>query len=465
MQNQNLLLGQTTRPALDRIVSNSFLNWILYAAAIVGIGFLLVESRPFWSLPLGITAVLTFGVIGLIFSRQVRAIKRNLQALGESQAKKSEIRFQSFVEHSTDMITIRDNAGRVAFRSPSVQRILGYTEEELNNLHSNELIHPDDIPILQKSYEQLGSGEVDVFKCEYRAKHKNGSYLVMEGYATDYGDEIIGEHGVLVNSRDITDRKIVENQLRAFTERLAQSNRELEDFAYVASHDLQEPLRKVQAFGDRLNKKYADALGDEGRDYVRRMRDAADRMQILINDLLTFSRVATKTQPFAPVDLNKIASEVISDLEIKIEETGASVEVADLPNVEADPLQMRQLLQNLIGNALKFKRESVAPVIKIYAVENEMETDAGQNFVRHVRFAVEDNGIGFDEKYLDRIFTVFQRLHGRTEYEGSGVGLAVCRKIAERHGGSITARSADGAGATFIISLPAKQTNGGIFDE
>jgi two-component system sensor kinase FixL len=308
-------------------------------------------------------------------------------------------------------------------------------------------------------------GEVEVFKCEYRAKHKNGSWLVMEGYATDYGDEIIGEHGVLVNSRDITDRKIVENQLRNFTARLEQSNRELEDFAYVASHDLQEPLRKVQAFGDRLNKKYADALGDEGRDYVRRMRDAADRMQILINDLLTFSRVATKTQPFVPIDLNVVADEVVADLEIKIEETGATIEISRLPTIEADALQMRQLLQNLIGNALKFKRENVAPLVRIYAFEDADEIHKTQTFVPQVKFAVEDNGIGFDEKYLDRIFTVFQRLHGRTEYEGSGVGLAVCRKITERHGGSITARSADGAGATFVISLPVKQTNGGIFDE
>lgn len=465
MQNQNFLLGQTTRPALDRKFSFSVFDTILYAAAAVGVGLLLLESRPFWSATLGATAVLTLAVIAAIFARQFLAIKKNLRASGEQKARRSEVRFQSFVEHSTDMITIRDSRGGVAFRSPSVRRILGYTEAELDAMQSNELIHPDDLPTLNESYGQLASGEVEVFKCEYRVKHKNGSWLVMEGCATDYGDEIIGAHGVLVNSRDITDRKRAENQLRNFASRLEQSNRELEDFAYVASHDLQEPLRKVQAFGDRLDKKYAAALGDEGRDYVRRMRDAADRMQTLINDLLTFSRVATKTHPFAAIDLDLIAAEVISDLEIKIEETGASVEVSGLPTVEADALQMRQLLQNLIGNALKFKRDGVAPLVKIYAFEDEFDADRTQALTPQVKFAVEDNGIGFDEKYLDRIFTVFQRLHGRTEYEGSGVGLAVCRKIAERHGGSITARSADGAGATFVVSLPVKQPDGGVFDE
>jgi two-component system sensor kinase FixL len=465
MQNQSVLYNQTAQKSAEKNYSFPVFDWILYGAALAGIAVLLVETRVYWSATLGITAVATLGFIVLIFSRQILAIRKNMEAHGELQAQKGEMRFRSLVEHSTDMITIRDHQGRVAFRSPSVQRILGYTEEELDGMKANELIHPDDIPIVQKSYELLASGEVEVFKCEYRAKHKNGNYLIMEGYAADYSDEIIGEHAVLVNSRDITDRKIAENQLRAFTARLEQSNRELQDFAYVASHDLQEPLRKVQAFGDRLNKKYGEALGDEGRDYVKRMRDAADRMQILINDLLTFSRVTTKAQPFSPVDLNKIANEVISDLEVKIEETGATVEVLDLPTIDADPLQMRQLLQNLIGNALKFRRPDTAPHVKIYRFEDEEDIHQTQTFYPFIKFAVEDNGIGFEEKYLDRIFTVFQRLHGRTEFEGSGVGLAVCRKIAERHGGSLTARSTPGKGSTFIASLPVKQIEQGVSNE
>lgn len=251
------------------------------------------------------------------------------------------------------------------------------------------------------------------------------------------------------------ERKQAEEQLVLFNQKLQQSNRELQEFAYVASHDLQEPLRKVQAFADRLAKKYSDNLEGEGLDYLERMRNAASRMQTLIQDLLTFSRVATKVQPFERINLDTITREVLSDLEIKIEETGATIEINDLPTIDADPLQMRQLFQNIIGNALKFRRADTAPVIKISA----RQLTAGKNKNQFCKLFIQDNGIGFDEKYTNKIFTVFQRLHGRAEYEGSGVGLAVCRKIVERHNGTIEAKSAPGEGATFIITLPVKQIN------
>ena len=236
--------------------------------------------------------------------------------------------------------------------------------------------------------------------------------------------------------------------IQARDEALQRSNRELQDFAYVASHDLQEPLRKIQAFGDRLKKKFVEVLGDDGRDYLERMQNAAGRMQTLINDLLAFSRITTKAQPFVPVSLRQVAQEVLSDLEVRIEQTGARVEVGELTTIDADPLQMRQLLQNLIGNALKFRREYAKPVI---ALKTHANGDGC------CRLTVEDNGIGFDMKYLDRIFGMFQRLHGRDQYEGTGVGLAICRKIAERHGGQITAQSSPGQGATFIVTLPVHQ--------
>lgn len=260
----------------------------------------------------------------------------------------------------------------------------------------------------------------------------------------------------LRQARDTLERRVEERTaelaaanraLRALNRELERSNRELQEFAFVASHDLQEPLRKVQAFGDLLREHYADRLSDEGRDFVERMQKAARRMHVLINDLLTFSRVTTKARPFVPVDLNRIAREVLEDLEARLRQTGGRVEIGALPTVEADPLQMRQLLQNLIGNALKFHRADVPPVVKLSA-ENSNNN--------HCRLLVADNGIGFEEKYLDRIFTPFQRLHSRGEYEGTGMGLAVCRKIVERHGGHITARSTPGAGATFIVLLPLK---------
>jgi signal transduction histidine kinase len=247
----------------------------------------------------------------------------------------------------------------------------------------------------------------------------------------------------------LLERKHAEAMLSNLARELQRSNRELEEFARIASHDLQEPLRKIQAFGDRLVTMLGAGLSEHGRDYLARMQAAAKRMSTLINDLLTYSRVTTKAQPFVQVDLGRIAREVLSDLETRIEETGGRVALGDLPMIEADPLQMRQLLQNLIGNALKFHRKDIPPVVTV----------AGEpgGYAQTVQLSITDNGIGFDMKYLDRIFDVFQRLHGRTEYDGTGLGLAVCRKLVERHGGTITATSAPEQGATFIVTLPIKQ--------
>ena len=243
---------------------------------------------------------------------------------------------------------------------------------------------------------------------------------------------------------DITERRRAEQALQTYTAKLEQSNRDLQEFAYVASHDLQEPLRKVQAFSDRLATKYESVLDETGRDYLKRMRDASHRMQVLITDLLGFSRISTHAQPFTEVDLNTITQEVLSDLENHIERIQARVEVGQLPMLKADPTQMHQLLQNLISNALKFHAEERPCQIKI---SSKIEGETCQ-------VSIEDNGIGFEAQYLERIFKPFQRLHKREEYEGSGMGLAICRRIVERHGGSITATSASGQGTTFLVSLP-----------
>jgi len=239
-----------------------------------------------------------------------------------------------------------------------------------------------------------------------------------------------------------------------YVRKLAQSNRDLEDFAFIASHDLQEPLRKIQAFGDRLKEKHGEGIGEEGRDYLHRMQNAALRMQALIQALLSYSRVTTRPEPFSTVSLGLLVRQALSDLTARIEQAGARIEVNDLPSVEASPHQMRQLFQNLLSNALKYRREE-RPVIKVSG--KHMHNPPPKKGARRVRILVEDNGIGFDEKYLDRIFQPFQRLHGRGHYEGTGMGLAICRKIVERHGGTITAKSTPGKGATFIITLPTKQ--------
>lgn len=322
----------------------------------------------------------------------------------------------------------------------------GYTRDEfLNGLTLADIRPKEDVPDLFERVAGVSEGH-DTIARPSRHKKKDGTVTHVE--ITSHVISFAGRRAEIVLANDITERLAAEEQIRITNERLAQSNRELQDFAYVASHDLQEPLRKVQTFADRLGSKYADALDETGRDYLGRMTNAAHRMQTLIQDLLAFSRVTTKAQPFVPVDLDQITRDVLSDLEVKIEESGATVDIGLLPTIDADPSQMRQLMQNLIGNALKFHAPEVKPVVRVSA---EHHANGGPP---DVRISVEDNGIGFDEKYLDKIFTVFQRLHGRTEFEGSGIGLAVCRKIVERHHGTLTASSSPGKGAKFTFTLP-----------
>ena len=351
-------------------------------------------------------------------------------------------------------VTISTSQGLI-FANDAVCRITGYSNQELLALQVGEvLIAPEDMPALSERSRRAALGE-DVGAIECQLIHKQGHRVAIDATSKAYRqDDQMRSIAVI---RDITERKRAQQVLRDFATRLEVSNRELQDFAYVASHDLQEPLRKIQAFGDRIKVKYATALEGEGNDYLSRMQNAASRMQALINDLLAFSRVSTKIEPFKPIDLAALAREVMSDLETRIAETGGRVELGALPMIEADPLQMRQLLQNLIGNALKFHRAGAPPVIRV-AGHVGVTVERG---VPSYQLLIEDNGIGFDEKYLDRIFTPFQRLHGRERYEGTGMGLAICRRIAERHLGSITATSAPGSGTTFIVTLPSMQPKGG----
>jgi PAS domain S-box-containing protein len=264
--------------------------------------------------------------------------------------------------------------------------------------------------------------------------------------------------GSVATYEDVTQTVRAEEALRDYARRLERSNRELQDFASIASHDLQEPLRKIEAFGSRLRAKCADELSEDGHAYVERMHDAAVRMRSLINDLLTYSSVTTDARPFVAVDLGQIAQEVISDLQVTIEQADARVEVRDLPEIEADPTQMRQLLQNLLSNALKFQHEGVPPVIRISARLRHAERIHRLIGLPDLcEVTVADNGIGFEQSYAERIFGIFQRLHGRGTYPGTGIGLATCRKIVERHGGAISAISEPGQGARFLFTLPIKQ--------
>ncbi|QPG06739.1 CHASE3 domain-containing protein [Salinimonas marina] len=246
-------------------------------------------------------------------------------------------------------------------------------------------------------------------------------------------------------------------ELQIYSDELARSNRELEDFAFVASHDLQEPLRKIRAFGNRIDDGYADVIDERGRDFLNRMLNAAERMSMLISDLLAFSRVSTRGKDFTEVDLDETVKSVLDDLEIAIEESQATVEVDALPSIQADKSQAEQLFLNLLSNALKFKHPDTPPHIKILsraAEAEEISTFHHKDDFEWVTICVQDNGIGFEQSFAEKIFAPFQRLHGRSSYKGTGIGLAVCRRIVERHNGQIRAFSEPGKGARFEIILP-----------
>jgi PAS domain S-box-containing protein len=399
----------------------------------------------------GVLALLLAGVSWAGFHRTLSESERAGRAL-----RRSDERFRSLIENASDVIAILDADGVIRYESPALERVLGYRVEEMVGTNAFDSIHEDDQGTVAEKFAHALEAPGRVVSLEYRFRHRDGTWRYLESNGCNLLDHpAVG--GIVVNSRDITERKVAEEALAAQARELRRSNQELEQFAYVASHDLQEPLRKIQAFGDRLQGRYAAELGERGADYLQRMQGAAGRMQVLIQDLLSFSRVSTKARPFVPVELATVADEVISDLQARIQATGGRVETEALPTLRADRTQMRQLLQNLVGNALKFHREGVSPVVRI---EGRTTGGNGSGAPRGVEIRVADNGIGFDEKYLDRIFDPFQRLHGRSEYEGTGMGLAICRKIAERHGGGITAHSTPGRGTTFIVTLPAAGAGG-----
>ncbi|WP_049629627.1 CHASE3 domain-containing protein [Cellvibrio sp. pealriver] len=245
--------------------------------------------------------------------------------------------------------------------------------------------------------------------------------------------------------------------LLQYSEELQRSNRELEEFAFVASHDLQEPLRKIRAFGDRLQQKFSVELGDVGSDYVLRMQAASERMSALIDDLLSFSRVTTSQRSFTSQNLTEIIHRVMDDLDYAIEDSGAQVHIDPLPVIEADGSQIAQVFMNLIANSLKFHAPGRRPIVTVTSEAN-LASPLADDARMWCRIQFADQGIGFESQYAERVFSLFQRLHGRDEYSGTGIGLALCRKIIERHGGIITAQSEPGDGAVFTLFLPMTQT-------
>lgn len=370
----------------------------------------------------------------------------------------SENRIDAIIRSAVDGIITISERGIIEMVNPSASKLFGYLPEELMGKSVNMLMPEPDKSShdrYMQNYMQTGIGRIIGIGREVTGLRKDGTTFPFHLSISEV--HLLHRRVFTGFIHDITEQKLSEERLRRYANELERSNAELQDFAYVSSHDLQEPLRKIQAFGDRLKSKEADALSDQGKDYINRMLNAASRMQSLINDLLTFSRVTTKAQPFCKVDLNEILEGVLSDLEVAINQSNARIEAVKLPVIEAEPIQMRQLFQNLLANALKFRKADTSPVIKITTKHLQRKAHLiatpGDELIE---LYVEDNGIGFDEKYLDKIFNVFQRLEGQ-KYEGSGIGLAICRKIAIRHGGNITAKSQPGKGSTFIVTLATKQ--------
>ncbi len=264
---------------------------------------------------------------------------------------------------------------------------------------------------------------------------------------------------------EIKERKISEEKVKGLNLQLLQNidkleaaNKDLDHFAFMASHDLQEPLRKIRTFGERLSSKYEAQLDEEGKKYISRIQSAAERLQMLIKDIMMFSKISVNRDPFVKTELNELLNEVMTEIEGPLKEKNARIMVDKLPALYINPTLIRPLFYNLIHNALKYSKKDEAPQVKIYSELRPGFTNSNDERTRtqYCRIFIEDNGIGFEQKYAEQIFEMFKRLHNQTEYEGTGIGLALCKKIVEEHGGFISARSTEGKGSTFIISLPTQ---------
>lgn len=341
--------------------------------------------------------------------------------------------------------------------------VLGYTPDEILEMKdgiTTELYHPEDLSLLpariasNKNFQQVES--MMQYECRLKSKQGDWRWLLIREIVFK-SDENGAVTQILGAALDINRRKEMEKTILQNTLLLEQSNASLEEFAYVASHDLKEPLRKISTFGDRLVANQADQLSPESQLYLQKIVDASQRMQTMINDLLSISMISGNTA-FEQVGLQGILEETLQTLEFKIEQHNAIIEADPLPEAFIIPFQIRQVFQNLLSNSLKFVKPGVQPKIRIQYVclkQEEMEHHQVTRSDKYHQISFADNGIGFDNEYAGKIFAIFQRLHGRSEYEGSGIGLAICKKIIEHHGGTIFAEGTEGEGARFIIILPA----------
>jgi PAS domain S-box-containing protein len=371
--------------------------------------------------------------------------KRTEAALQESEAL-----FRSTFELAASGIAHVSLDGRFMRVNRQLCEILRYREDELIGRSVKEVSHPEDRDVTDAQRLRVHAGERESVRFEKRYLRKDGSTVwVSLGVALVRGDGGAPLYEIAMFD-DITERKQAEAALHEAHEELKRSNSELEQFAYVASHDLQEPLRMVSSYTQLLGRRYGEKFDADAKEFMGYIVDGAARMKQLIEDLLAYSRVGTKGKDFKPVELDRALRRALGNLKAAIDESGAAVTHDPLPTLPADEAQLAQLFQNLIGNALKFRAEA-APRIRVQVSEMD----------KFVEFAVRDNGIGIEPQYFERIFMVFQRLHNKGEYPGTGIGLAICKKVVERHGGQIRVESRPGEGSAFIFTLPKERANGG----
>ena len=376
----------------------------------------------------------------------------SLRKRAEQTIRESEQRFRSLLEN-VESIAVQgyDTQRRITFWNRASELLYGYTAAEAIGRTLEETIIPPALRTLVAADVDrwIADGKVSVHSEQLELMHRDGHMVpVFSSHVMQTSNP--GQPELYCLDIDMRDLRRAEAQLQRSNDALRQRNLELQQFVMVASHDLQEPLRKVQTFGDRLQETLGNRLHDAERDYLDRMINAAERMRALIEDLLGYSALTAQHSQRMAVDLGEVARGVLGDLEAQLAETGARVSLAPLPTISADPVQMRQLLQNLIGNALKYRVAARTPQVAVECTQ--VATAAG---VMH-RIRVADNGIGFDDRHRERIFAPFQRLHARSDYSGTGIGLAIARKICEQHGGSIEANGVPGVGAEFVVLLPAR---------
>lgn len=379
-----------------------------------------------------------------ILARQAADLIDRKQA--EAALRESEEHFRQLADAMPQLVWTARPDGQIDYFNRRAEENYGVHPAEDGTWSWERMIHPDDMPSTLEAI-QIAVQTGEIYQTEHRVRMMNGSYRWHLARGIPFKNpagKVLRWYGT---TTDIEDQKQIEARLRG-------SNQELEQFAFIASHDLQEPLRKIKMFGNSIQQKLNEKLDQDTQDNFQRMINASERMQAMIDDLLNISRISTRGRPFMSVDLSQIMAEVSSDLEPRILSTGGQVLYEQLPTIEADPIQMRQVFQNLIGNALKFHKPGVPPRVNVSS--QTLQSPANQH--RTVSILVEDNGIGFDEQQFETILQPFRRLHGRSQYEGTGIGLAIVKKIIERHHGEMVARSTPGVGSTFIITLPVKQT-------